>query len=34
MMLMSYALDAGRASHALPSLAEHTFNRGATTSTR
>jgi DNA polymerase I len=28
-MLMSYALDAGRASHALPSLAEHTFNHGA-----
>jgi DNA polymerase I len=25
-MLMSYALDAGRASHALESLAEHTFN--------
>jgi DNA polymerase I len=28
-MLMSYALDAGRASHALPSLAEHTFNHAA-----
>jgi DNA polymerase I len=28
-MLMSYALDAGRASHALPSLAEHTFNYAA-----
>jgi DNA polymerase I len=28
-MLMSYALDAGRASHALASLAEHTFNHAA-----
>src|SRR5262249_57421884 len=28
-MLMSYALDAGRASQALPSLAEHTFNHAA-----
>jgi DNA polymerase I len=28
-MLMSYALDAGRASHALPSLAEHTFDHAA-----
>jgi DNA polymerase I len=28
-MLMSYALDAGRASHALESLAEHTFNHAA-----
>jgi DNA polymerase I len=28
-MLMSYALDAGRTSQALPSLAEHTFNHAA-----
>src|SRR5262249_35813510 len=28
-MLMSYALDAGRASQALSSLAEHTFNHAA-----
>jgi DNA polymerase I len=28
-MLMSYALDAGRASHSLVSLAEHTFNHAA-----
>jgi DNA polymerase I len=28
-MLMSYALDAGRASHSLESLAEHTFNHAA-----
>ncbi len=28
-MLMSYALDAGRANHGLESLAEHTFNHAA-----
>ena len=28
-MLMSYALDAGRNSHALGPLAEHTFNHAA-----